>query len=139
MCDFFSAVVTPQGIFFAEDWSHETVRRRLGIEEDCVDIEYDDVRGFECHEPFRLPAWFDREIIMQRARALHGELKPLYEKYEADRKQLYEKYEADLKPLYEKYEADRKPLDEKYEADRKQLYEKYQADLKRVEGYVPKK
>ena len=128
MCDFFSAVVTPQGIFFAEDWSHETVRRRLGIEEDCVDIEYDDVRGFECHEPFRLPAWFDREIIMQRARALHGELKPLYEKYEADRKQ-----------LDEKYEADRKPLDEKYEADRKQLYEKYQADLKRVEGYVPKK
>ena len=97
MCDFFSAVVTPQGIFFAEDWSHETVRRRLGIEEDCVDIEYDDVRGFECHEPFRLPAWFDREIIMQRARALHGELKPLDEKYEADRKQLYEKYQADLK------------------------------------------
>ncbi len=57
-------------------------------------------------------------------------LKPLHDKYMADRKPLYDKHLADCKPLDDKYLADRKTLDDKYQADRKSLYDKYQADCK---------
>ncbi len=60
-------------------------------------------------------------------------LKPLDDKYQADRKSLDNKYQADLKPLDDKYQADRKSLDDKYQADRKSLGDKYQADRKSLD------
>ena len=54
-------------------------------------------------------------------------VKPLYDKYQADRKTLDDKYQADSETLYDKYWADLKPLYDKYRADRKPLDDKYWA------------
>jgi hypothetical protein len=102
------------------------------------DLQQDEGKNFECTD-FSKPDKFPRVIIRAiKSGAFKGMvaipekllIKPLDDKYQADRKSLYDKYWADRKPLDDKYWADRKPLYDKYWADRESLYDKYWADRK---------
>ena len=75
MCNFFSARCFARGIYFCETWSHEETGRRLGIDEDYVDVEYDPERGFEVHEPFKLPSWFNTAAVAVKVKELYEQLK----------------------------------------------------------------
>jgi hypothetical protein len=74
MCNFFSGVVTPRGVFWCETWSHAKTRHRLDFPEEAVDVEYDPARGLEVHEPFKFPDWFDIAVVALRVKKLYEKL-----------------------------------------------------------------
>jgi hypothetical protein len=84
MCNFFSGVVTPRGVFWCETWSHAETRHRLDFPEEAVDVEYDSDRGLEVHEQIRLPAWFDVAVVALRVMKLYEQLESLARAYDEE-------------------------------------------------------
>ncbi len=104
---------------------HGAIRFYYGLEQDkgtnqeCTDFSFPD------NFPIGIVKAIKRGDMMEFAMPRGLLLKPLYDKYWADRKPLDDKYLADLKSLYDKYLADLKPLDDKYWAERKLLDDRY--------------
>jgi hypothetical protein len=106
MCNFFSGVVTPQGVFWCETWSHEETRARLGEYEEAIDVEYDRERGLEVHEPFRLPDWFDMSAVAVRVKELYEQLEPLVEAYEERKERIRQDYAKQINELIDHYDQE---------------------------------
>jgi hypothetical protein len=104
MCNFFSGVVTPQGIWWCEVWSHGETIYRLRYPVEFVNIEYDPERGLEVHEPLRFPAWFDVSAVAIRAMKLYEQLEPLARAYDKEREQMEKEYRKQINLLADFYD-----------------------------------
>jgi hypothetical protein len=128
MCNFFSAVVTPHGIFWCEKWSHKETRDRLGFYPDAVDVEYDPDRGLEVHEPFRLPDWFDIKRVALECKYLYEKLQELqefYGAYETAKDKAYERYVRSEREMNERYWEAMQGVHKPRETDKPELIESY--------------
>jgi len=147
MSQFFSAVVTPRGIFWCEKWSHSTVRDRLGITHDFVDIEYNRARGLEVHEPIRLPEWFELEKVAEQVvelykaieqamkayneaiepawKAYNEAIEPSRKAYDEVRERAWEAYNEAIKPALKAYSEAREPAWKAYNEAREPAWKAY--------------
>ncbi len=115
MCVFFSAIVTRQGdVRFCEDNSHETIIRRLGLDDSRPLATRGWVR-VECVPPFAVvrvdetsaPGWWDAEraALEDKVRVVAERVAPVRATYNAEVAQAQATYAAATAPERATYDA----------------------------------
>ncbi len=137
MCVFFSAIVTRQGdVRFCEDNSHETIIRRLGLDDSRPLATRGWVR-VECVPPFAVvrvdetsaPGWWDAEraALEDRVRVVAERVAPVRATYDAEVAPALATYNAAVAAERATYDAATAPALATYNADVAQAQATYDA------------